>query len=450
MKIINNYIKGNLTKRLSFILFIALAGIGGAMAESKFSVADFTIKPGEERVVAINFENADNISSLQVDFTLPEGLEYKSFKNNEERIERGVHTSYVDLQKGTTNKYRFTVFAAQNDPIPGEGALVYLTLKAGDNFTKPGKIKFDNAHLSDPDANRIDPADFFVNVSPDVGTVEASEPAFSIKPENKHAVGLIMNNTVNVYGVEGRITLPEGLTYEKNSRGKIVVNYGDRLPQDAILQINEETGKFIISAMSGEPFGDKGSLFSVNVVAGKDMAETVDIVIKEIKVSSENDVVFSFGEVMTVKVTNSYLVEYLPAMETADGLQAKLDEAVKTIAEVAPDVKDSEEIIKAAADIQKDIDDLKKAIEDAYNNSTLGAGKDNILEVVPGIGAAIEQLIEDAKKAQETADIGNMEIAGEGIEGIYTISGSKTVKAVKGTVNIIRYSDGSVRKLFVK
>lgn len=446
----NKYTGANLLARLPLMILAVLAVACDALAESKFRIDDFTIKPGEEKVVPVYFDNTDNISTLQVDFTLPEGLTYVSHKSNEERIERGVHSLYFDLQKGTTDKYRLTVFAAENDPIPGEGVLAYITFKAGENFTKPGKIKVGCAQLSDPNAVLISPADFDVTVSPEIGTVEVSEPAFYIKPGGKHSVELVMNNTVNIYGVEGRITLPEGLEYERNNRNKPAITYGDRLPQDAILQINEETGKFILSTMSGEPFGTEGPLFSVNVIASEDLAETVNIVINEVKVSSGEDVVFGFDEVMNVKVTNLYLVEYLPAKEIADGLQTKLDEAINTIAEVAPDVKDSEDITSAEADIQKQIDDLKKAINDAYENETIITDKETILAVVPEIEAAIEKLIEDAKKAQEASGITNVEVDGKEVEGIYTISGSKTDVAVKGTVNIVKYSDGSVKKLFVK
>lgn len=546
MQSINNYTSGNLIMRLSLIFFVALAGVCNALAESKFHMDGFTINPGEEKVVAINFDNTDNISSLQIDFTLPDGLSLESFKSNEERLERGVHS--LDVTPQTASKYRLTVFATYNDPIPGEGALAYLTFKADDSFIKPGKIKFDNAHLSDPNGEKIDPADFTVDVSPEIGTVEVSEPAFSIKPGGMHSIELVMNNTVDVYGMEGRITLPEGLSLELNDKGRPVVKYGDRLPQDAVFQINAETGKFILTSMSRGKFGNEGPLFSVNVVASEDIAETLDdIVIKDIKVScgSEDDV-FSFDEAINVKVTNSYVVEYLPSMEAANELQAKLDAAIETIAEVAPDVKESEGITAAEAGIQQQIDDLKKAIEDAYNDGTLGANKETILEVVPGIEtaieqliedaktaqasyndyiqaneaadglqakldaaietiaevapdvkdseditnaeagiqqqindlkkaiedayaggtisadketilevvsgieAAIDQLIEDAKKAQEASGISNVEITGEGVEGIYTISGSKAGNVVRGTVNIIRYSDGSVKKLFVK
>lgn len=447
----NKYTGANLLARLPLMIFAALAIVCDALAESKFRMDDFTIKPGEEKVVALYFDNTDNISSLQVDFTLPEGLTYVGFKANEERIERGVHLVDVTKQEYATNKYRLTLFAPESDPIPGEGLFANITFKAEENFTKPGKIKVDNAQLSDPNGVGISPAAFNVAVSPEIGTVEVSEPAFYIKPGGKHSVELVMNNTIDIYGVEGRITLPEGLTYERNNRGKPAITYGDRLPQDAIVQINEETGKFTITSMSQEPFGTEGPLFSVNVIASEDLAETVEIVINEVKATNEGGAgVFGFDEVMNVKVTNLYLVEYLPAKEIADGLQTKLDEAINTIAEVAPDVKDSEDITSAEADIQKQIDDLKKAIDDAYENETIVTDKETILAVVPEIEAAIEKLIEDAKKAQEASGITNVEVDGKEVKGIYTISGSKTDAAVKGTVNIVKYSDGSVKKLFVK
>lgn len=451
MKTRNNYSRGNLVARLSLLIFAVLAGVSSIMAESRFSVSDIIMKPGEEKVVAVNFENTDDISSLQVDFTLPEGLSLVTFKNNEERIERGVHISYVDLQQGTTNKYRITVFANYNDPIPGEGALVYLTLKAGDGFVRPGNIVFDNAHLSDPDANRIDPADFSVTVSPEVGTIGVGESAFSLKPGEKHSVEVSMNNMIDVYAVEGRIVLPEGLTLEKNSRGRIVMTYGERLPQDATLSINEETGKFILSAMSLEKFGNSGPLFSVSVVADEKLAETSNIVISEVKVSGPGDVVFGFDEEPTVSVTNIFFSDYQPALETVSGLQTKLDEAIAKVAEVAPDVKDSESVTGAESALQTQIDELKSAVESAYADGTLVSDKETILSVVPGIESGIAKLVDDAIAAQKDfLGVGSITAEDKVVEGIYTISGQKVDSVVKGVVNIIKYTDGSVKKVFVK
>ncbi len=90
------------------------------------------------------------------------------------------------------------------------------------------------------------------------------------------------------------------------------------------------------------------------------------------------------------------------ATETVTGLRTALEEALATIAEECPDVKDNFN----GEDISAQIDALEAAIQEAYDNKTIVEDYENIMAPAEEIQAAIEQLIADAKEAQETHDAG--------------------------------------------
>jgi len=384
------------------MLFLVVAGVCGVMAESKVYVNDFAINPGEERVVAVNFDNGDEIANMQMDFTLPEGLEFVKYTNNEDRIERGVHNSYVTPQ-ADYNKYRITVFAGADDVIPGNGELIYLTLRATERFKKRADILFDNIHLSDSKVpvTRVDLDPFKVSVSTKIGNIATGETAFAMRQDSTHTIEVYMTNTVDIYGIEGRITLPAGMTFAKNAKGKLDIKYGERLPLDAVVNVNEETGKFVVSALSGQTFGTDGMVFSFSVAASPELAETSQITIGEVLVSDDDSDAYTIEDVITIDVTNSFITALTPAMAIVDGLRTQLDEAVATIAETCPDVKDSEATTTAVSGIQSQIDALEEAIKNAYADETLVANYETVIAPAADIESAIETLLSDAAEAQK-------------------------------------------------
>ena len=67
------------------------------------------------------------------------------------------------------------------------------------------------------------------------------------------------------------------------------------------------------------------------------------------------------------------------------------------------------------------------------------------------IEAAITKLLEDALKAQDDYTTGISSVTSDKeITGIYSITGEEVTTTVKGNAYIVKYSDGSVRKIFVK
>ncbi len=88
---------------------------------------------------------------------------------------------------------------------------------------------------------------------------------------------------------------------------------------------------------------------------------------------------------------------YADAKASLNELETALAEALATIAEVAPDVKDD----FTGEEITAKINDLKAAVEAAYADMTLTGNYDEVMAPVEAIKAETEKLVEDAKAAQK-------------------------------------------------
>lgn len=133
---------------------------------------------------------------------------------------------------------------------------------------------------------------------------------------------------------------------------------------------------------------------------------------------------------------------------TADiaAVQAKLDAAKTTIetdyAEVA------EQFTADIAALQEDIDSISNEVKDLYDEVKLTA--ESQIDAT-AIEAGIEKVLADAKKAHEGSSIAGVK-GPEGAEllGIYAVSGKRVAAPLKGQVNIFKYSDGTVKKFYMK
>ena len=133
---------------------------------------------------------------------------------------------------------------------------------------------------------------------------------------------------------------------------------------------------------------------------------------------------------------------------TADitAVQAKLDAAKTTIetdyAEVA------EQFTADIAALQEDIDSISNEVKGLYDEVKLTA--ESQIDAT-AIEAGIEKVLADAKKAHEGSSIAGVK-GPEGAEllGIYAVSGKRVAAPLKGQVNIFKYSDGAVKKFYMK
>ena len=142
---------------------------------------------------------------------------------------------------------------------------------------------------------------------------------------------------------------------------------------------------------------------------------------------------------------------YAQATEVVKGLNEKLASAMEAIETFCPDVKDSTLVTDAQAAIEEQITALSDAIEAAKADGSLTANLATILAPKTTIEDAITKLLEDARQAQKDIDTGIEEIAAQqGASKIYTLSGKQVSRMEKGGVYLIKYANGSTKKILVK
>ena len=142
---------------------------------------------------------------------------------------------------------------------------------------------------------------------------------------------------------------------------------------------------------------------------------------------------------------------YAQATEVVKGLNEKLASAMEAIETFCPDVKDSTLVTDAKASIEAQITALSEAIEAAKADGSLTANLATILAPKTTIEDAITKLLEDARQAQKDIDTGIEEIAAQqGASKIYTLSGKQVSRMEKGGVYLIKYANGSTKKILVK
>jgi hypothetical protein len=136
---------------LSFLLFVLVAL--SAKATDRFYIEDFTINPGETKVVSITLDNAVEYSAFQADLYLPTGLSVVQ--------EDGDYLIDLTTRKGRDHTIssklhadgalRIMSYSTSLKVYSGNsGALVTMTIAADEGFTGPVTISMNNILFTTP------------------------------------------------------------------------------------------------------------------------------------------------------------------------------------------------------------------------------------------------------------------------------------------------------------
>ena len=149
---------------------ICLVIVAHAMADN-FTIADFSIKPGETKTVSIELNNTES-SYIAFEFymTLPEGISiskdesgYLMAELNASRINH--HNLEVSLSDG---KYHFLCYSGSNEALQGtSGEIISLTVKAADDAAEASGLEglLFTQKLSDTSEKKVTFDDFAVHVN---------------------------------------------------------------------------------------------------------------------------------------------------------------------------------------------------------------------------------------------------------------------------------------------
>lgn len=278
-----------------FNTFMLLAlGCIAVFADNKLYISDMEVVPGQEKTVEVVLDNADVISSLQFDVTLPDGLTFVdgSVARATDRITRSSHS--VLAVKQESGAYRFGILStsstSENSAIQGKkGTVLTFAVKVERRF-KNDVIVVSNVIGSDQTQAvpaKVEMEDSETKVKAYVGSLGIQEESYTLYAGMQSVVNVTLKNKVDLVGLQAVVTLPKGFSFVKGDE----VVYTDRLSDNVIVDVvrvpeTENTYTLLVSSITNDAFeGSEGVLLGLNVISDA-TAEKGSIEISDITVST--------------------------------------------------------------------------------------------------------------------------------------------------------------------
>ena len=368
---------------------------------------------GSVKKVSLGLRNYTSVRGMEAVLSLPEGLSLDTEANGVpkfeygERLPQNLSISSSILEDGRT---KLVLSGLTSETLKGDTGVVFsFFVKASETFQEVAELSLDEIILSD-------------------------NAGHGINMEGK-LVMKVINSFIAYYtpandSVQGLRTRYEAAVEKINTEAAnvkdsaIVVN----AVQEVAVRI-EDLQKSVNEAYANE---------TLATIYDEVLAPVVEI---DTAIVDMVEMVLDYQQKVTAN-------EEAYTRLTADiaAVQAKLDAAKTTIetdyAEVA------EQFTADIAALQEDIDSISNEVKDLYDEVKLTA--ESQIDAT-AIEAGIEKVLADAKKAHEGSSIAGVK-GPEGAEllGIYTVSGKRVATPLKGQVNIFKYSDGAVKKFYMK
>lgn len=368
---------------------------------------------GSVKKVSLGLRNYTSVRGMEAVLSLPEGLSLDTEANGVpkfeygERLPQNLSISSSILEDGRT---KLVLSGLTSETLKGDTGVVFsFFVKASETFQEVAELSLDEIILSDNAGHGI-------NMEGKLVMKVINSFIAYYTPANDSIQGL---RTRYEAGVEKINTEAANV---KDSA--IVVN----AVQEVAVRI-EDLQKSVNEAYANE---------TLATIYDEVLAPVVEI---DTAIVDMVEMVLDYQQKVTAN-------EEAYTRLTADiaAVQAKLDAAKTTIetdyAEVA------EQFTADIAALQEDIDSISNEVKDLYDEVKLTA--ESQIDAT-AIEAGIEKVLADAKKAHEGSSIAGVK-GPEGAEllGIYTVSGKRVAAPLKGQVNIFKYSDGAVKKFYMK
>lgn len=368
---------------------------------------------GSVKKVSLGLRNYTSVRGMEAVLSLPEGLSLDTEANGApkfeygERLPQNLSISSSILEDGRT---KLVLSGLTSETLKGDTGVVFsFFVKASETFQEVAELSLDEIILSD-------------------------NAGHGINMEGK-LVMKVINSFIAYYtpandSIQGLRTRYEAAVEKINTEAAnvkdsaIVVN----AVQEVAIRI-EDLQKSVNEAYANE---------TLATVYDEVLAPVVEI---DTAIVDMVEMVLDYQQKVTANEE-----AYTRLTVDIAAVQAKLDAAKTTIetdyAEVA------EQFTADIAALQEDIDSISNEVKDLYDEVKLTA--ESQIDAT-AIEAGIEKVLADAKKAHEGSSIAGVK-GPEGAEllGIYTVSGKRVAAPLKGQVNIFKYSEGTVKKFYMK
>ncbi len=322
--------------------------------------SELTVNPGGTTSVAVAINNNFDVRGFQFSVTLPEGFTASDEVIKSERCNEQMTLMVIP----TGNEVCFTATAMNTLPVIFDNDGTVITF----NVTAPVDFKAESAEI------KLHSATF------------STDNALVIEPmPGKETSTVTLINGVTAYGkamteisaletalAEARVTITEVAPDVKD----------DFIGAEITEKIND------LKAAVEAAYADMTLTGNYDEVMAP---------VEAIKAGIEKLVEDAKAAQKVFEDQNALDKAYADAKASLNELETALAEALATIAEVAPDVKDD----FTGEEITEKINDLKAAVEAAYADMTLTGNYDEVMAPVEAIKAETEKLVEDAKAAQK-------------------------------------------------
>ena len=368
---------------------------------------------GSVKKVSLGLRNYTSVRGMEAVLSLPEGLSLDTEANGVpkfeygERLPQNLSISSSILEDGRT---KLVLSGLTSETLKGDTGVVFsFFVKASETFQEVAELSLDEIILSD-------------------------NAGHGINMEGK-LVMKVINSFIAYYtpandSIQGLRTRYEAAVEKINTEAA-----------------NVKDSAIVVNAVQEVAVRIEDLQKSVNEAYANETLATIydEVLAPVVEIDTAIVDMVEMGLDYQQKVTAN---EEAYTRLTADiaAVQAKLDAAKTTIetdyAEVA------EQFTADIAALQEDIDSISNEVKDLYDEVKLTA--ESQIDAT-AIEAGIEKVLADAKKAHEGSSIAGVK-GPEGAEllGIYTVSGKRVAAPLKGQVNIFKYSDGAVKKFYMK
>ena len=293
--------------RIALFVALLLGNTGWAMADNTLSIADFEIKAGEQKEVAVELNNTStDIGSIEADIELPTGLKAVEYsKGVSAKGKRGAMSAAYNFSTKHIGIVSMSKFSGTS------GVLVTFMVEASTDLAATSEIKLTNvvARHKDADKTKESLADVKATVTrtdaggggsedPDPETPETLEaalqftsPSLTMKGGEEVNVTVDMTNKGEFTGISGVVTATTGVAITG-------VTGSERF--SGSLNFNSSTGK--ISSFGGID-GTSGELLTITLKADESFDGEATVTVKDVVLSTSNATVKVKPANVTLTVT---------------------------------------------------------------------------------------------------------------------------------------------------
>ena len=312
-----NDMKTNMLKGLSALALLLVSGAASAQT-MKFSADKVFLTPGETATVSMKLENDVDVKTFSGTITLPEGLSFVIDKVDDAGIADyvcEVGERYADAEYSFSGRdgQIGNFLVAGTAPSQGEGDVVFsFDVQADENLVATGDIVFSALKGAYGSKNQYSQDDFSTPYYSNDFVITPVFGDLSIAPGETKTISMELNSAEPLVSYECLINMPEGLTIDMASFATT-----DRTVNHKVLKGVRDNGDIFVglsaklTAEDNKFIGEEGAVLTFDVTADESLAESAQILVKDIMscamadLQPETPIVPFYSPDVLINVTNT-------------------------------------------------------------------------------------------------------------------------------------------------